>query len=255
MSMPAGFFRKDDIRFRYDLAGGSLMDIGSYNVLALRETFRAEPVECLDAEPRIGPRRRRGDRQCDEGLKATFRFPNGGIGTICSDNYKTGRWGLPSVQLPRVVVRHKEVLVLDHGADAVAGLGERHGKTRRVTMWLFPGPHYWHSIDIVDEHVVRGGESGKNVVRSWIEKESKKAYVWSEEAKREGEQTGLARDGEEYWSTYRHLLEQFVNRVKDRPGSGLWIDGEDSIKNMKVIDMAYEKAGMAIRPTSSYKVR
>jgi hypothetical protein len=30
MGMPAGFFGKVDIRFKYDLVGGSLMDIGFY---------------------------------------------------------------------------------------------------------------------------------------------------------------------------------------------------------------------------------
>jgi hypothetical protein len=49
------------------------------------------------------------------------------------------------------------------------------------------------------------------------------------------------------------MLEQFVNKVNGRPESGVWLDGEDSINNMKVIDMAYEKAGMPLRPTSSYE--
>jgi hypothetical protein len=68
--MPAGFFGKDDIRFNYDLAGGSLMDIGSYNILSLRETFDAEPVECISAEPQIMPHR---DQRCDEVFMASFR--------------------------------------------------------------------------------------------------------------------------------------------------------------------------------------
>jgi predicted dehydrogenase len=179
MGMPAGFFGKDDIRFKYDLAGGSLMDIGCYNILSLREAFRAEPVECLSAEPRIMPHR---DQKCGEAFKATFRFPNGGIGTIYSDNYKTGFWGLPQIKLPKVEVRHKEIVELDPGA------GETRGRRRTVTIWLFPGPQYWHSIDVVDEHVVRSAEDG-TMVRSWVEKESKKAYVWGEEAKREGERS------------------------------------------------------------------
>jgi hypothetical protein len=243
MGMPAGFIGKDDIRFEYDLSGGSLVDIGSYNTLSLREAFRAEPVECISAEPRIMPHR---DQNCDEAFKAAFRFPNGGIGSIYSDNCMTGLWGLPQIKLPKVEVKHKEVVVLDPAK------GETHGKRRTVTIWVFPGPQYWHSIDVVEEHVVRNAKDGK-VVRSWVERESKKVYVWDEEAKREGEKQGLVRNGEVYWSTYRHMLEQFVNRVKGRPGSGVWIDGEDSIKNMKAVDMAYEKAGLPIRPMSSYK--
>ena len=156
MGMPAGFFGKDDIRFKYDLSGGSLMDIGSYNILSLREAFRAEPVECISAEPRIMPHR---DQNCDEASKARFRFPNGGIGTIYSDNYMTGLWGLPRIKLPEVEVKHKEAVVLD------SVVGETHVKRKTVTIWPFPGPHYWHSIDVVEEHVIRNAEDGK-VVRS-----------------------------------------------------------------------------------------
>jgi hypothetical protein len=43
-----------------------------------------------------------------------------------------------------------------------------------------------------------------------------------------------------------------VNKVRGREGSGVWMDGEDSIKQMAMIDSAYEKAGLPIRPTSSY---
>jgi hypothetical protein len=42
-----------------------------------------------------------------------------------------------------------------------------------------------------------------------------------------------------------------VNKVRGREESGVWMDGEDSIKQMAMIDSAYEKAGLPIRPTSS----
>lgn len=61
------------------------------------------------------------------------------------------------------------------------------------------------------------------------------------------------RNGEAYWSTYRHMWEQFVNRIKGRPGSAVWIDADESINQMKVIDMAYEKSGLPVRPTSIYR--
>jgi hypothetical protein len=120
---------------------------------------------------------------------------------------------LPQVRLPKVEVWHREVVVSD------AGKGARLGRTRKVTIWLFPGPQYWHRIGVDDEHVIGNLKSG-NVLRSWVEKETKKAYVWSEEVKLEGEEKGFVRNGEAYWSTYRHMLEQFVNKVKGRPGSG-----------------------------------
>ncbi len=37
-----------DIRMDYDLAGGSLMDAGTYAILAIRHIFQEEPVECIE---------------------------------------------------------------------------------------------------------------------------------------------------------------------------------------------------------------
>ena len=39
---------EDDIRMDYDLSGGSLMDCGTYAVLALRRIFQEEPLECIE---------------------------------------------------------------------------------------------------------------------------------------------------------------------------------------------------------------
>jgi hypothetical protein len=103
------------------------MDVGCYNILSLREAFGTEPVECISAGGRIVPYR---DQKCDEGFKTTFTFPNGGIGTIDCDNYKKGFLGLPAIKLPKVVVKHKEVPVLD---GVVAG--QFHGKTRTATFY------------------------------------------------------------------------------------------------------------------------
>ena len=41
-----------------------------------------------------------------------------------------------------------------------------------------------------------------------------------------------------------------MNRVKKRKGSGVWVDGEDSIRQMEMIDATYLKAGLPLRPTS-----
>ena len=39
---------EDDIRMNYDLSGGSLMDCGTYAVLAIRNIFQDEPGECVE---------------------------------------------------------------------------------------------------------------------------------------------------------------------------------------------------------------
>lgn len=214
------------------------MDIGSYTVSCLRDVFGAEPVRVESAVARAS---KLGD--VDEGFKAGFRFPNGGVGFIDADMKKTSVWGLPGVSIPRVVVQQSEMEVEVEGAAE----GEIQTRTRTVTIWHFPGPMYHHNIGVVDVNVRKRASDGQ-VLRRWTEKETKKAYVW------DGRGTESGKEGEPYWSTYRHMLEQFVNRIKGRDGSGVWVDGEYSINQMKAIDAAFEKAGVAIRPTSSFKI-
>lgn len=39
---------ENDIRMDYSLSGGSLMDCGTYTILALRNIFQDEPEECIE---------------------------------------------------------------------------------------------------------------------------------------------------------------------------------------------------------------
>lgn len=52
--------------------------------------------------------------------------------------------------------------------------------------------------------------------------------------------------------SYRYQLEEFVNRVKGRP-THYWVEGQDSWDQTKMIDMAYEKSGLGLRPTSEFR--
>jgi hypothetical protein len=52
--------------------------------------------------------------------------------------------------------------------------------------------------------------------------------------------------------SFRYQLEAFVNRVKGRE-TAYWIEREDSLSQMKMLDMAYKKSGLGIRPTSKYR--
>ena len=85
-------------------------------------------------------------------------------------------------------------------------------------------------------------------MKSWKTVTWKTAYTWDDELE-EGAVPKLP--GNAYWTTYRYMLEEFVNRIKGREGSRVWVDGEESLKQMVVIDEAYEKAGLSIRPMSS----
>ena len=62
-----------DIRFRYDLAGGAMMDIGCYAVSILRFLGGAEP-EVVSAEARTS------SPEVDRWMRAQHRFPDGSTG-------------------------------------------------------------------------------------------------------------------------------------------------------------------------------
>jgi len=245
MSIPVHFFPKDDIRFVYKLAGGAMMDMGTYAVSTLRQVFRSMPEECVSATPRIMPKG--WDQQCDQAMRASWRFPGGATGDIDVDLAKS-KWGLPAIGIPACVVKHKEVPVAEKDGNVVLKEGQTHTKARTATYWNFVAPGIWHRIDVLDEHFVRG-VNGK-VVKKWTVKESKKAYAWDEKLKAE---EGKVRVGEEYWSSYRYMLEEFVNKIKGKQGSGVWVDGQESINGMVIIDEAYEKCGLPLRPTSTFE--
>ena len=215
-------------------------------VLALRQMLDTEPEECIEAIPRLMPKG--WDQKCDHSMKAKWRFPNGAIGDIYADLSASGGYplswltsGWPTMSLPRCSATHREALVRDDSLPA----GREHVVEKTVTILNHMFPQNWHRIEIVERHTIRSAE-GKTVIKNWTEKTFKKAYTWPE-------QDLAKKAGTDSWTTYRHTLEQFVNKVKGREGSGCWMDGEDSINQMAMIDSAYEKAGLPLRPTSTYK--
>lgn len=214
------------------------MDLGTYNSLHLRQVFGTEPEECLEAIPRMMPEGY--DQQCDHAMTAKWRFPNGGVGTIECDLSARSAYGLPTMNTPLCRVAHKEFMIEDAGLCHAEG--REHSVLKTVTILNPMIPSFWHRIDIVEEHTIRTIKE-KKVVRTWTHKEYKKAYTW------EKGNGGL--NGNESWTTYRHQLEQFVNRVKGREGSGCWMAGEDSVKQMEMLDTAYKKAGLPLRPTNT----
>lgn len=222
-----------------------MMDMGAYGASTLRQVFGTTPEECVSATPRLMPKG--WDRLCDQAMKASWRFPGGGRGDIDVDLAKS-KLGAPAMDMPAVVVKHKEVPVTEKNVKVVLRAGQTHVMARTVKYWNFIAPVVWHRIDVVDEHAIKNAD-GK-VMKKWTVKESRKAYTWGEELKA---QEGKVRVGEGYWSTYRYMLEEFVNKVKGRDGSGVWVDGQDSINGMVMIDAGYEKCGLPLRPTSTFE--
>lgn len=226
---------KDNIAFNYSLSGGSMMMLGTYNFAILRLIFADEPEECLTCDTSIF-----GDRvhdQCDYHFKAQFRFPNGGIGEATSTMRGSIFWKPSEAR-----VTHKEVVVPDKTLPAT----QEKVMTRVVTLNGFLHAIVWHRIDVKDSYIIRN-KADRQLIKQWTESKSHKAYKFKDAG------SNLSNlPGEDWWMSYRYQLEAFVNRVKGR-STQYWISGEDSVKQMKMVDMAYEKSGLGLRPTSSFR--
>jgi predicted dehydrogenase len=244
-ALPGGLMPPDDIRFHYHLAGGALMDFGTYNLSAIRGVFGTEPTSVSSATARLPPKQY--DQQCDQAMDAKYVFPNGGTADLHTDlvarvRYtKGGSWaswlfdgwgdytakGIPSI----VGVTLREKMGTQEGGGSVT-------TQKSIVLTQFMGPHQGHSINIDTISTYRAADG--EVIKTEKNTESKAVYTWPEGK-------GV---GEKWWPTYRYMLEAFVDRVKGREGNGAWVEGEDSIKQMECIDKTYERAGMVARPTN-----
>ncbi|KAI1813623.1 hypothetical protein GGS20DRAFT_552547 [Poronia punctata] len=221
IAAPRGMFDFHNIRYDFSLGGGAMMDLGAYTASVLSHVFGGKPPgECLSCEITPSPT----DPRCDSAYKARYAFPGGAVGIMEGDLR-----ALPVGNriMPRISVVHGPVEEIV-GKDG--GEGEKVMRTRKVVFKNFPQPTIFHSIVVEDEFVTP--------TKTWKESKTVKAY------------TGEV--GEPHWTTYRYQLEQFVNKVRGRDVSE-WVSGEDSVVTMRMIDMAYEKAGLPARPTSEYK--
>jgi GFO/IDH/MocA C-terminal domain len=226
---------KDSIALNYNLAGGSMMMLGGYNFNMLRLIFNDEPEECLTCDTKVFADGVHD--KCDYNFNVKFRFPNGGIGEATSTLQGPLLWK-PSEA--RVTMR--EVAVPDKA------LPSTHEKvlTRVVTLHGFLNAVIWHRIDVKDSFIIRK-KVDRRPIKSWVESKSHKAYTYKEAG---GEFANLP--GEDWWMSYRYMLEEFVNQIKGRK-TQYWLSGEESVNQMKMTDMAYEKNGLGLRPTSSFR--
>ncbi|KAI0700470.1 NAD-P-binding protein [Cytidiella melzeri] len=85
-------------------------------------------------------------------------------------------------------------------------------------------PHIYHKIKVTPKN-------GKSRVE--------KAYAFK---------SGL---GEPWWSSYRYQLEAFVNKVQNSE-THAWRSPEESVVQMEWIEQIYTKAGLPVRPSSSF---
>jgi len=150
-------------------------------------------------------------------------------------DWLTGNW--PKFDIPMCWAVHEEEVFEDQSLPS----SQEHVTIRKVTMWNMMIPSLWHRIDIEITHVIRN-KHDKEVLKTWKNLEYKKAYTYPEVR---------CVPGEAHWPTYRWMLEEFVNRIRRREGAGTGMSADESILQMSMIDSAYEKSGLPVRPTSS----
>ncbi|KAA8650830.1 hypothetical protein EYZ11_003807 [Aspergillus tanneri] len=246
--LPKGGVPITDIRWRYDLSGGAMMDFGTYPMNCLRQILREEPKEVVEAEGRRVPSScgLDYDKQIDQAMTATYRTESGATGKLVADLAASGGWPLlpaswtkwlPGFGWPKCEAELEEKEV--KGPD-----GKIRSVKRKVTIWNHLMPSVYHRIDVDDTITIR--RAGL-VLNTWKESKRLKAYSWPSDDER-------AIVGKEWWPSYLYQLNEFVNKIKGRKGSGVWVDGDDSIRQMEAIDRTYEKAGMRLRPTTSFEL-
>ncbi|KAL5492465.1 hypothetical protein ACEPAI_3912 [Sanghuangporus weigelae] len=203
-------FKDDDIRFNFELGGGTMMDMGCYPLAMVRYVTSMNPTEVLSAEAELLPNSKDEPtkRNIDLCTSASLAFPNDVTGSISCHTRYPG-WG-PFGLIPRF--------------PDVNFIAECEGGTIELLNYVLPSAFHYIAVTPKDK-------KGKKRVE--------KVYTFPD---------GF---GEEWWSTYRYQLEFFVDKVKGRQPR-LWMDGDDSVANMKWIEKIYEKTGLGSRPKSTY---
>lgn len=205
----------DTTRWKYDLSGGSLMDM-SFVVSFTRYVLHADlPEEVIQAKATPAG----FDPRFDVEMRASLRYRRPGMyaragvdktevhSTIFTSLVRPWKFGIiPRIwNLPTITVETEKAEIILYNALM---------------------PHLYHYLGIKDK------STGK-----WrYEKFYTGGPLWKDR-------------GDTYWSTYRYQLEAFVDRLRGREPVW-WIDNEDSELQMKTIDEVYRKSGMPVRPTS-----
>lgn len=201
-----------DIRWQFDLAGGSIMD-ATYALSFTRYALRAAlPEKILSAVARPYDK----DPRVDAAMNATILFKDQQGQSVHSRVYTdiARSWiggVVPRVwELPQIEVETEKAVILFYNAMM---------------------PHLYHYIAITEK------STGKT--------EYKKLYsggpIWADV------QTSGGKGGKSFWSTYRYQLEAFVSKLQGKEPA-CWVTGEESINQMKTIDQIYQAAGMTVRP-------
>lgn len=216
MIVPPGAIGGDNIRFNYALGGGASMDIcyvvsSSLYWASAPNDVKGTTFEVLEAKPHLN----KLDKRIDEGMDATFVIRN-------ADNAR------PPVMCTTVckLVPPKFLGFIpqlwDLTPTTVVELEQA-----KIEFTAYIAPYIGHKIIISEKN-------GKKTTETFY----KDGPLWGQR-------------GESWWTSYRYQLEAFTDRVKaaknQEPYNGPWVELDESVKAMEIIDGIYEKAGMPVR--------
>ncbi|KAL1965219.1 hypothetical protein VTN77DRAFT_5973 [Rasamsonia byssochlamydoides] len=206
-----------NIRWQFDLAGGSAMDMTFALSITRYALSAGPPKEILSAVARPYPK----DSRVDEAMHALLLFedPNDGhlihsrVYTDMARLWAVGNavpriWELPSIEL----------------------------ETERAIIYFYNAimPHLYHYIAVTD----------KTTGRTQYRKQYRGGPRWGEAW------TTGGKGGKSFWSTYRWQLEAFVDKVRTGKTPPYWVTGEESIAQMEAIDAIYRAADLPVRPSN-----
>ncbi|KAK9448364.1 uncharacterized protein V1518DRAFT_418773 [Limtongia smithiae] len=188
-----GLPKKENVRYDFALAGGSIMDMGCYPICWMRYFMGEEPVSAKGLGATCFP----GNPKIDAVASVEYAFASNpekkgivhcGMKTPYSTLFKIGF-------LPYFKIKGTK-------------------KTLLFTNPLFP--NLFHSVEVTDN------ATGVTTMETVYE------------------------PGKEHWSTYTYQMEAFANLVTGATDTP-YFSNENSVANMKAVDMAYEAIGYPIR--------
>ncbi|KAF7116233.1 hypothetical protein CNMCM5793_004309 [Aspergillus hiratsukae] len=208
-----------DIRWKFDLGGGSAMDM-TYALSFTRFALHAQtPQEIIS----VSVRPSKDDPRVDEAMYAHIDFvgPQGNPvhSRVYTDMAREKVAGvIPRVwELPAIEVETEKAIVYFYNAMM---------------------PHLYHYISIRDK------TTGKTSYR----KQYAGGPLWGNVVTSTGE-----KGGNPHWSTYRWQLEAFVDAVKGKTPA-YWVSNEESVWQMESIDALYKAANLPVRPSLGTKL-
>ena len=211
--VPNGTVDKDNIALKYDLAGGACMGL-TYVFDACSYFASSDLTACEFNVVEVVPRLNETDKRVDEAMESKSVIEQDGKPPVnChvqADMRTPNLFGIiPKFwQLAPLVVVELE--------------------KARIEFSNFVIPAYFHSITITEK-----GTGQKRTERYYVD----------------GPEWGSR--GKPWWTTYRYQLEAFVDvvRVKEAEQEyvGPWMQLDESVKVMEMIDAVYDKAGLPRR--------